>query len=100
MITTSTQLAIDGGTPLRTEPWPEWPRFDEREERALLEVLHSRRWGALAGAKVTEFEQRFAAFQSASYGVCVPNGTLALQMALHALGIGYGDEVITSPYTF
>lgn len=99
MITT-TQLAIDGGTPLRTAPWPVWPRFDEREERALLEVLHSRRWGSLAGDKVTTFEQRFAEFQGARYGVCVPNGTLALQMALHALGIGPGDEVITSPYTF
>ena len=100
MITSTSTLAIDGGSPVRTQPWPEWPRFDEREERALLEVLHSRRWGTLSGDKVTTFEQRFAQFQGARYGVCVPNGALALQMALQALGIGPGDEVITSPYTF
>jgi dTDP-4-amino-4,6-dideoxygalactose transaminase len=76
-----------------------WPIYDEREERNLLEVLRSRQWG-IGGAKVVQFEERFAAFQGARFGVCVPNGTLALQMALNALDIGPGDEVITTPYTF
>jgi dTDP-4-amino-4,6-dideoxygalactose transaminase len=93
------ELAIDGGTPIRTAPFPAWPIYDEREERNLLEVLRSGRWG-IGGTKVTQFEQRFAEFQGARFGVCVPNGTLALQMALNALGIGPGDEVITTPYTF
>jgi dTDP-4-amino-4,6-dideoxygalactose transaminase len=95
----STQLAIDGGPPVRTTPFPAWPIYDEREERNLLEVLRSGLWG-IGGTKVAEFERRFAAYQAAAVGVCVPNGTLALQMALDALGIGPGDEVITTPYTF
>ncbi|HOG48682.1 MAG TPA: DegT/DnrJ/EryC1/StrS family aminotransferase, partial [Anaerolineae bacterium] len=64
------------------------------------DVLRSGQWGALAGHMVQAFERRFAEFQGARYGVCVPNGTLALQMALKALGVGPGDEVITTPYTF
>lgn len=94
------QLAIDGGAPVRTEPFPGWPVFDDREERLLLEVLHSGKWGELTGDKVTTFAARFAEFQGAKYGVCVPNGTMALQIGLKALGVGPGDEVITTPYTF
>jgi len=93
-------LAINGGAPVRTEPFPGWPVFDDREERLLLEVLHSGKWGELTGDKVTSFAARFAEFQGAKYGVCVPNGTMALQIGLKALGVGPGDEVITTPYTF
>lgn len=93
-------LALNGGTPVRTRPFPRWPIFDEREERALLAVLHSGAWGSLTGDRVATFEQNFAAFQEARFGVCVPNGTLALELALRGLGIGLGDEVITTPYTF
>jgi dTDP-4-amino-4,6-dideoxygalactose transaminase len=94
------RLAIDGGRPVRTEPFPAWPIFDEREERQLLEVLHSGKWGATAGDKVRTFEQRFAEYQQARFGVCVPNGTLALELALYALDLGPGDEVIVPAYTF
>jgi len=94
------RLAIDGGAPVRRHPFPRWPVHSEREERNLLDVLRSGQWGALAGHMVQAFERRFAEFQGARYGVCVPNGTLALQMALKALGVGPGDEVITTPYTF
>ena len=96
----STQLAIDGGAPVRTTPFHPWPVFGEAEERNLLEVLHSGKWGVLTGTKVTAFEQKFSAFQGAQFGICVPNGTLALEMSLRAMGIGPGDEVITTPYTF
>lgn len=94
------KLAIDGGVPLRQTPFHPWPVYDRREEQALLDVLHSGRWGVITGTKVTEFEAQFAAFQQAKFGVCVPNGTLALELALNAMGIGSGDEVITTPYTF
>ncbi len=94
------RLAVDGGQPVRTAPFPAWPVFDQREERLLLEVLHSGDWGVLSGDKVATFAERFAAFQGARFGVCVPNGTLALELALLALGVGPGDEVITTPYTF
>ncbi len=93
-------LAIDGGTPVRTQSFPRWPVYDQREEHALLDVLHSGKWGVLDGDKVHAFEQQFAAFQEARYGLCVSNGTVALEIALRALGVGPGDEVITTPYTF
>jgi dTDP-4-amino-4,6-dideoxygalactose transaminase len=93
-------LAIDGGTPVRRTSFPAWPIFDETEERLLLEVLHSGKWGTLSGTKVIEFEQMFAEFQHARFGICVPNGTAALELALRALHIEPGDEVITTPYTF
>src|SRR5687767_15991778 len=96
----TSRLAIDGGEPVRTEPFPGWPVFDEREERLLLEVLHSGKWGELTGDKVTTFAARFAAYQGAAFGICVPNGTMAIQLGLRALGVGPGDEVITTPYTF
>jgi dTDP-4-amino-4,6-dideoxygalactose transaminase len=96
----SSRLAIEGGEPVRTAPFPGWPVFDEREERLLLEVLHSGKWGELTGDKVTTFAARFAEYQGAKYGICVPNGTMAIQLGLKALGVGPGDEVITTPYTF
>jgi dTDP-4-amino-4,6-dideoxygalactose transaminase len=94
------RLAIEGGTPVRTAPFPSWPVFDEREERALVEALRSGNWGALNGTKVKEFEQAFAAYQGARYGTAVVNGTAALTIAVDALGLRRGDQVITTPYTF
>jgi dTDP-4-amino-4,6-dideoxygalactose transaminase len=94
------KIALEGGKPLRTEPFPAWPIYDEREEAALLEVVRSGQWGALTGSKVKEFERRFAAYQQARFGTCVVNGTAALEIALRAVGVGPGDEVITTPYTF
>lgn len=93
-------LAIAGGTPVRTRPWPHWPIFDEREERALLDVLRSGKWWSVEGTKVREFEEAFARFQDAQFAVCVTNGTAALEVALRAAHIGCGDEVIVPPYTF
>ncbi len=94
------RLAIQGGVPIRQKPFPAWPIWDENEERQLLEVLHSGNWGMLAGPKVHAFERTFAKYQQAKYGICVVNGTAALEVALSALGVGPGDEVITTPYTF
>ena len=94
------KLAIDGGQPLRTVPFPSWPVWDEQEEKLLLEVLHSGHWGILSGDKVTTFEKAFAAFQGAEHALCVTSGTAALEIAMRVLGIGPGDEVITTPYTF
>lgn len=94
------RLAIEGGEPVRRRAFPNWPVFDEREEQGLLEVLHSGQWGELNGSKVRLFQERFAAYQGARYAVCVPNGTSGLELSLRALGIGPGDEVITTAYTF
>jgi dTDP-4-amino-4,6-dideoxygalactose transaminase len=94
------KLAIEGGSPVRGEPFPAWPIWDEREEKALLDVLHSGQWGELDGDKVHTFERAFAGYQGAKQGVCVMSGTAGLEIGLRAVGVGAGDEVITTPYTF
>jgi dTDP-4-amino-4,6-dideoxygalactose transaminase len=94
----SERLALDGGTPTCDFAWPSWPVHDETEESQLLEVLRSGEWWF--GEKVRQFEREFAAFQGATYGVTCTNGTTAIEMALRALGILPGDEVIVPPYTF
>ena len=93
------KLAIKGGEPARTKPFPKWPVFDEKELAALREVLYSGVWG-IGGSKKKEFEEKFAAYQDAKYGVAVTNGTAALEITLRVAGIGVGDEVIMSAYTF
>ncbi|RJP20322.1 MAG: DegT/DnrJ/EryC1/StrS family aminotransferase [Candidatus Omnitrophota bacterium] len=93
------QLAIHGGNPVRSEPFHRWPVFDTRDKQALMETLESGKWGI--GAKVTErFEQHFADYCGAQFAVSCTNGTDALYIALQAMGIGPGDEVIVPSYTF
>jgi len=94
------KLAIEGGTPVRTAPFPAWPVHDEREVEAVTRVARSGKWGELTGNEVRQFEKEFTAFIGVKHGVCVVNGTAALEIAMRALGIGPGDEVITTPYTF
>jgi dTDP-4-amino-4,6-dideoxygalactose transaminase len=93
-------LAIDGGTPVRTASYPSWPVWGDGEREAVRRVIDSGRWGELSGDRVQAFEDRFATFQNARFGLAVPNGTQALEVGLQALGVGHGDEVITSAYTF
>lgn len=93
-------LAIRGGKPVRTEPFPSWPVFGETEERNLLASLRSGKWGKLQGEEVVRFERRYAEYHQARHAVAVVNGTVALRLALVAAGIGAGDEVIVPPYTF
>jgi dTDP-4-amino-4,6-dideoxygalactose transaminase len=94
------KLAVDGGTPVRTKPWPAWPIWGSEEEDAVLDVLRSGQWWGIGGRYVPRFEEAFAASQDANHAVCVTNGTAALEVALRGLGIGCGDEVIVPPYTF
>lgn len=93
------KLALHGGDPVRTAPFPTWPIYDQQEAEALQSVLTSGVWG-VGGQKVVAFAQAFARYQNADHAVCVTNGTAALEIALRAAGVGLGDEVITTPYTF
>jgi dTDP-4-amino-4,6-dideoxygalactose transaminase len=93
-------LAAHGGTPVRTKPFPAWPIFGETEEKLLLEVLHSGRWGGADKNKLEELERKFAAIHGAKFAVNVANGTMAITVALMAAGVEPGDEVIMPPYTF
>jgi dTDP-4-amino-4,6-dideoxygalactose transaminase len=98
-------LAIDGGDPIRSKPWPIWPRADAATERAVIQVLHSGRW-AISGmcSGVPSVERQFAAAFANHYGVpyAVPvcNGSAALVVALQALGVRYGDEVLVPGITW
>ncbi|NPV78848.1 MAG: DegT/DnrJ/EryC1/StrS family aminotransferase [Firmicutes bacterium] len=94
-------LAIKGGTPVRTKPFTKWPIFGKADEDALIEVVRSGAWGWVSGGKKNgELEEKFARYHDAKYGVTCVNGTAALEIALKAMGVGEGDEVITTAYTF
>ncbi len=86
-------LAINGGTPLYAGDWPTWPIYGERESELLQQVLSSGKWAG-DGPLEAQFQRGFADLQSARHGVAVTSGTTALQLALEALDIGVGDEVI------
>lgn len=96
------KLAMNGGKPVRdvkTNPWPKWPVWDENEEKSLLGVLHSGVW-SYNGPKEMEFNKAYAEFIGTDYAVSVANGTVTLQLALEACGIGLGDEVIVPGLTW
>ncbi|MHA1371012.1 MAG: DegT/DnrJ/EryC1/StrS family aminotransferase [Promethearchaeota archaeon] len=85
--------------------FPAWPQFDEDDYEIIKSVLDSRQlWcGAPAvhkGENVWAFQEEFAKFQEAKHCIAVTNGTHAIEISLMALGIGLGDEVIVSDYTF
>ncbi len=94
------QLALRGGTPVRTRGWPAWPVWDPAAEPDILAVLRSGNWFRGQGTRVSEFEKRYAELIGAKKCVATASGTTALVTALHVLGVEAGDEVIVSPYTF
>jgi dTDP-4-amino-4,6-dideoxygalactose transaminase len=94
------KLAVLGGKKIRSKkPWPRWPVAGAEEEQQVREVLQGDIWYG-GGPKVKQFEQEYAKYHDAAYGVCCVNGSAALEVSLSALGIGAGDEVITTPFTF
>lgn len=84
---------------LNTEFSP-WPCFTAEESQAVAAVLTSNRVNYWTGNECREFEKEFAAWTGTRYAVALANGTLALDVALKALGVGPGDEVIVTPRTF
>lgn len=77
-----------------------WPSFTAEEGEAVQRVLLSNKVNYWTGTECREFEKEFAAWCGTTYAVALSNGTLALDVALKALGIGPGDEVIVTPRTF
>jgi len=94
------KLALFGGEPVKKTSFPAWPFYDDQERQALINVLESRVWWRTPGTQTLQFEQEFAAYHQAKYGIAVTNGTAALEVALAALGLGSGDEVIVPDFTF
>ncbi|MEP7032658.1 MAG: DegT/DnrJ/EryC1/StrS family aminotransferase [Actinomycetota bacterium] len=96
------ELAINGGTAVRPQGYPAWPVWSEREIEAVTSVVRSGEWGGYPepGVHASAFEERFAAYQGAAHGVLMVNGTITMEVALKALDIGWGDEVIIPALTF
>jgi dTDP-4-amino-4,6-dideoxygalactose transaminase len=80
--------------------WSRWPAFDAEQIAAVEAVLRSGKVNYWTGEQARTFEQEFAAACGCRHGVALANGTLALELALHALGIGAGDEVVVTPRSF
>jgi dTDP-4-amino-4,6-dideoxygalactose transaminase len=77
-----------------------WPSFTEEEQEAVARVIASNKVNYWTGPEGREFERQFARWVGSTMAVALTNGTLALEVALQALGIGPGDEVIVTPRTF
>ncbi|HAS22355.1 MAG TPA: aminotransferase, partial [Idiomarina loihiensis] len=73
-------------------PFSPWPSFTTEEAKAVQDVVLSNRVNYWTGTECREFEKEFAVWADASYAVALGNGTLALDVALQALGVGEGDE--------
>lgn len=95
-------LAALGGEPVRKQAYPSWPVYDDRDIAAVTEVIRSGQWGGYPwpGPKTAEFAQKFAEMQGGGTAVPMMNGTVTMEVALRAAGIGWGDEVIVPAYTF
>jgi dTDP-4-amino-4,6-dideoxygalactose transaminase len=98
--TTLNELAIKGGPPSREAPFAPWPNFELDEIQAAAAVLRSGKVNYWTGEEGRLFEREFAASVGCKHGVAVANGTVALELALYALGIGAGDEVLVPSRTF
>ena len=81
-------------------PFSPWPSYSPEEVDAVASVLASNKVNYWTGDRCREFERRFAEWAGTRHAVALANGTLALDVALKALGIGSGDEVVTTPRTF
>src|SRR5450631_3480007 len=93
-------LAVEGGTPIRSTPFAPWPLFEQDEIEAATAPLQTGKVNYWTGTEGREFEKEFANFTGCSHAIALANGSVALELALYALGIGSGDEVIVTPRTF
>jgi dTDP-4-amino-4,6-dideoxygalactose transaminase len=80
--------------------WLDWPHFDDEQIAAAAAVLRSGKVNYWTGGEGRAFEQEFARACGAEFGIALANGTVALDLALHVLDIGPGDEVVVTPRSF
>lgn len=83
-----------------SQSWVHWPSYRPDEVAAVENVLRSGAVNQWTGHEVVDFEEEYARYLDLPHAVAVMNGTVALELALLSVGIGPGDEVITSPRTF
>ena len=94
------ELAINGGKKVWTKGFPAWPQFDKKTDKKVLDILHSGKVNYWTGPVGMQFEAAWAKWLGVKNAVSGSNGTAALHVALTALGIGSGDEVICTSYSF
>jgi dTDP-4-amino-4,6-dideoxygalactose transaminase len=101
------KLAINGGKAVLPKGLGvKWPQFDKKDEAALLKVFRSGKWWrggdikSQAESVCGEFERKFAKYHNSDYGLCVFNGTVAVECALRAAGVKAGDEVVVPSMSF
>ena len=80
--------------------FPPWPNYSEKEAEIAREVLLSNQVNYWTGQRTKQFEQQFATQFETQHGIALSNGTVALDLALKALNIGPGDEVVVTPRSF
>jgi perosamine synthetase len=90
-------LAIDGGTPVRTAPFPPRRPFGDREVELVTQAIRSQ--NLFRGAMVQQFEEQFARLYDAKYSAACTSGTAAIHVAVGAIDPEPGDEIITAPIT-
>ena len=98
----SERLAILDGPAVRPQGYPAWPEIDEADVEAVSAVVRSGQWGGhpVPGPKAKAFGEAFAALHGARHAILMMNGTVTMEVALKALDIGWGDEVIVPALTF
>ncbi len=94
-----TKLALHGGTPVRTRPFPGWPRISDDIKYQLINTFEKEGWG-VGSTAIARFNEQFARFHDAKHCIATNSGTAALWVALKAAGVQAGDEVIVPAYTF
>lgn len=96
----SARLAIEGGTPVCSWPLSGWPHFTEEQILKVSDVLRSGKVNYWTGTEGRKFEQEYAEYLGVPHAIALTNGTVALELALHAIGLQPGDEVIVPSHTF
>ncbi|MBZ5570909.1 MAG: DegT/DnrJ/EryC1/StrS aminotransferase family protein [Acidobacteriia bacterium] len=96
----SDRLAIHGGQPVRTKPFAPWPHFSGDEIATVVSILRSGKVNYWTGEQGRRFEAEFADYCGCRHAIAVANGSVALELALMAFGVGPGDEVIVPSRTF
>jgi len=94
------KLAIDGGEKVFAGSFPQWPSFDEKVYDKVVNILKAGKVNYWTGPVGMQFEEAWAKWLGVSNAISVSNGTAALHTALAGLGIGPGDEVICTSYSF
>jgi dTDP-4-amino-4,6-dideoxygalactose transaminase len=95
----TTKLALDGGTPFRTTPFPKRTPFGEEEIALVTEAIQSQNLFGLGGPKVTALEEQFAALYGVNHAIASTSGTAAIHIAVGTVNPNPGDEIITAPIT-